>query len=247
MNTFFNAMLYYSRVPIPFKVNCTSEILSRALKYLPLVGLIVGALGCGAFYLSSLFLSYQTALVVAIITMVLSTGAFHEDGFADFCDGFGGGYGKEAILRIMKDSHIGCYGVIGLILVFMLRYCLLDSFAADYLLCVLIVSQAASRFAPVLMVHTSTYARVEQSKASQSALGISWMGVVVAALFGLLPLFVFGWGFALSYLAVLAVLFVAFRAYLYRQIGGFTGDTLGALQIIGEILFYATLIVFKTI
>lgn len=247
MNTILNAILYYSRIPVPFKIESTPEILSRALKYLPLVGLIVGAIGYGAFWGASLFLAHQTAVIVAIVTMVLSTGAFHEDGFADFCDGFGGGYGKEAILRIMKDSHIGCYGVIGLILVFMLRYSLLASFDSSEMAMVLIVSQGASRFTPVLMVRCSTYARLEASKSSQSALGISNSGLFIAAIIGLLPIIVFGWISLLGWLLTTLFTFVMFKAYIHRNIGGFTGDTLGALQIINELLFYLVLIGIKTV
>ncbi|MFI3264407.1 MAG: adenosylcobinamide-GDP ribazoletransferase [Rikenellaceae bacterium] len=242
MNTLFNSLLYYSRIPIPFKVKCNSEILSRALRFLPLVGLIVGAIGYLAFYLASLFLPHSVAIIATIIAMVLSTGALHEDGFADFCDGFGGGYDKEAVLRIMKDSCIGCYGVIGLILIFMLRYSLLSSFDSKDLMMVVILSQGASRLAPVFMVRTSSYARVENAKSSQSALGISNWGVVVAMIFALTPLFLIGWCFSLAYVFIVGVVFLLFRAYLHRRIGGFTGDTLGALQIICEILFYVTFI-----
>ncbi len=238
MNTFFNSLLYYSRIPIHFKVKCNSEILSRALRFLPLVGLIVGAIGYLAFYIASLFLPHSVAIIATIVAMVLSTGALHEDGFADFCDGFGGGFDKEAVLRIMKDSCIGCYGVIGLILIFMLRYLLLASFDGEDLMMAIILSQGASRLAPVLMVRTSSYARVENAKSSQSALGISNWGVVVAMIFSLAPLFFIGWLFTLLYIAIIALVFLMFRAYLHRRIGGFTGDTLGALQIIGEILFY---------
>ncbi len=247
MNTLFNALLFYSRVPIPFKVECTSEILSRALKYLPLVGLIVGAIGFAAFWVASLFLTHQVAVLVAIIAMVLSTGAFHEDGFADFCDGFGGGYGKEAILRIMKDSHIGCYGVIGLVLVFMLRYSLLSSFGVEDMAAVLVISQGASRFAPVVMVRVSRYARTESSKSSQSALGIGVSGVVFAAVVALSPLAIFGWCFGVVYILAMGLLVVLSRLYIHRQIEGFTGDVLGALQIATEILFYVVLLVTQTL
>ncbi len=247
MNTLFNAILYYSRIPIPFKVEYRADILSRALMYLPLVGLLVGAIGYGAFWASSLVLAPQTAVIVAMVAMVLSTGALHEDGFADMCDGFGGGYSKEAILRIMKDSHIGCYGVIGLILVFMLRYSLLCSFGGADMAMVMIISQGASRFAPVVMVRTSEYARVEESKSSQSALGISNVGLFVAGVVGVLPAILFGWMFLIGYIFVILLVFLTFRAYLYRHIGGFTGDTLGALQIICELLFYVVLLVIKTV
>ncbi|MFR9602662.1 MAG: adenosylcobinamide-GDP ribazoletransferase [Rikenellaceae bacterium] len=241
MNTLFNAILYYSRIPIPFRVHFSDKIMSRALKYLPLVGLMVGAVGWATLWASSLFLPQNVATVVAICAMVLTTGALHEDGFADFCDGFGGGYTKESTLRIMKDSHIGCYGVIGLILVFLLRYTLLGALEMGHeAAAVMILAQGASRFAPVVMVRTSTYARSENSKTPQSALGISMWGVVTAMVIALAPLAILGWPFALSYIGVMAVVFALFRGYIHSRIKGFTGDTLGALQIIGEIIFYVT-------
>ncbi len=242
MNTLFNALLYYSRIPIPFKVNCTTEIMSRALKYLPLVGLIVGSIGWFIFWVTSIILADETAIICAIGAMVLATGALHEDGFADFCDGFGGGYTKEATLRIMKDSHIGCYGVIGLIIIFLLRYTLLSSFENYEMATVMILGQGASRFAPVVMVRTSLYARTESSKTPQSALGISMCGIITAMLLALIPLALIGWQFTLVYICVMSLIFCLFREYLHRRIGGFTGDTLGALQIIGEITFYITLL-----
>lgn len=245
MNTLANAILYYSRIPLPFRVESTPEVLSRSLRYLPLVGIIVGAIGGGAFWLSSLFLGQDVAVVVALVAMVVSTGALHEDGFADFCDGFGGGYGKEAILRIMKDSYIGCYGVIGLILLFLLRYTLLCSFDSSQMAMVFILSQGASRFAPVLMVRMSTYVReVERAKSAHSSLGISCGGVVVAMLFSIVPLLSVGWCFMAIYIGLMAVVFLLFRGYLHRHIGGFTGDTLGTLQVIGEIVFYVALLGF---
>ncbi len=247
MNTFFNALLYYSRVPVPFKVKCTPDILSRALKYLPIVGLLIGAIGWGVFWCVSHFMNHDSAVVVTIASMVFVSGAFHEDGFADFCDGFGGGYGKEAILRIMKDSHIGCYGVIGLILVFMLRYSFLSSFEIADMAMVLIISQGASRFAPVLMVRMSKYARIENSKSSQSSLGISLIGVIVAGIFALAPLALFGWSYVVGYIAVMLSVFLLFRAYIHHHIGGFTGDTLGALQIICELMFYVTLLLVQRV
>ncbi|MFI3303649.1 MAG: adenosylcobinamide-GDP ribazoletransferase [Rikenellaceae bacterium] len=248
MNTFLNALLFYSRIPIPFRVECNQDILSRALRYLPLVGLIVGAIGWGAFWCAATLLSNSSATIVAIVVMVLATGALHEDGFADFCDGFGGGFDREAVLRIMKDSHIGCYGVIGLILIFLLRFSLLSSFEESEMIYVLILSQGASRFAPVLLVRTSNYVRERQSaRSSQSALGINLFGVSVAAIFALMPLYLLGWQFMVAYVGVMGCTFTLYRAYLHQRIGGFTGDTLGALQIIGEILFYVTLLGINTL
>ncbi len=211
--------------------------------YFPLVGLIVGSLGFGGYYLASLYLSQNIAIITAMIVMILATGALHEDGLADFCDGFGGGYGKEAILRIMKDSHIGTYGVIALIITLLLRYSLLCEVDLRWMPYVMILAQGASRFGSVIVVRTASYARVEPSKSSHSALGLSMGGFVVAMIFALAPLVAIGWQFALIYVVLMSAVVALFRGYIVSKIDGFTGDTLGALQQILEILFYITFII----
>ncbi len=245
MNILFNALLYHSRIPVPRNTLCTPETLSKSLRYFPLVGIVVGVIGWCVYWLVSMLLPHNIAVMAAMAVMLLSTGALHEDGFADFCDGFGGGYTKEAILRIMKDSHIGTYGVIGLIMVIGVRYFLLCSFEPMDMLKVFIVAQGASRFAPVVMVRCSTYARTEPSKSSHSALKLSLWSVVIAMVLALSPLALFGWEFAASYVSIMSIVFVGFRAYIYKHIEGFTGDTLGALQQIGEVAFYTTLLAYQ--
>ncbi len=242
MNRLYNAILFYTRLPVPKGVKCDSETLSQSLRYFPLIGIIVGVIGYGGYWLASMILPHNISVIAAMVAMILTTGALHEDGFADFCDGFGGGYTKESILRIMKDSHIGTYGVIGLIMMLLTRYTMLCAFDGESMAVVIILAQGASRFAPVAMTHLSTYARNEPSKSSHSALGIKMSGVVVAMIFALLPLVIVGWKVAICYILVMSIIFTLFRRYIYRHIEGFTGDTLGALQQIGEVVFYTILL-----
>ncbi|MFI3288687.1 MAG: adenosylcobinamide-GDP ribazoletransferase [Rikenellaceae bacterium] len=242
MNRLYNAILFYSRLPVPKGVKCDPETLSQSLRYFPLIGIMVGVIGYGGYWLTNMILPHNISVIAAMVAMVLTTGALHEDGFADFCDGFGGGYTKESILRIMKDSHIGTYGVIGLIMMLLTRYTMLTSFDSESMAVVLILAQSASRFAPVAMTRLSTYARNEPSKSSHSALGIDMSGVVVAMLFALLPLVIVGWKITTCYILIMSILFILFRRYIHRHIEGFTGDTLGALQQIGEVIFYAILL-----
>ena len=99
--------------------------MQQAPRYFPLVGWIVAALSALFYLVFSRFISSDPGILAAIVTGVLTTGAFHEDGFADVCDGFGGGWTKEKILLIMKDSRIGAFGAIGLILLFGAKYLVL--------------------------------------------------------------------------------------------------------------------------
>ena len=122
LHIFFTALLFYTRIPCPKNIDHNPDYLNKASRYFPLVGWIVGGISFSVYYLSSFLFPSQIAIVLSIIAGILVTGAFHEDGFADVCDGFGGGWTKEKILLIMKDSSIGAYGAIGLVLLFLLKF-----------------------------------------------------------------------------------------------------------------------------
>src|SRR6187551_2582742 len=122
LHIFFTALMFYTRIPCPKNIDHNPDYLNKASRYFPLIGWIVGGICFGTYYLSSLVFSVEIALILSIIAGILTTGAFHEDGFADVCDGFGGGWTKEKILLIMKDSAIGAYGAIGLVLLFLLKF-----------------------------------------------------------------------------------------------------------------------------
>ena len=93
--------------------------------YFPLIGWIVGGFSALIFWASSFLFPVSISIIFSMIASILVTGAFHEDGFADVCDGFGGGWTKEKILEIMKDSRVGSYGVIGMILMLGTKFAVL--------------------------------------------------------------------------------------------------------------------------
>ena len=245
MNIFYNALLFYTRIRVPRSVVCNEKTLNSAFRYLPLVGLIVGGLATLVLYLSSMILPKEVAVILAMIMMLLITGAFHEDGLADFADGFGAGADKDTILRIMKDSHIGTYGVLTLIIAMILKYTLLVSIAYEALLLALVVGQGISRFLPVVMVTFSQYVKRDNAKASHSALGVNMPNFVIAMLFGVVPIFAFGWMIAVVYILLATIIFFLFKHYIERKIDGYTGDTLGALQQIAELIFYMVILTFQ--
>ena len=122
LHIFFTALMFYTRIPCPKNIDHNPDYLNKASRYFPLIGWIVGGICFGIYYLASIVFSVEIALILSMIAGILTTGAFHEDGFADVCDGFGGGWTKEKILLIMKDSAIGAYGAIGLVLLFLLKF-----------------------------------------------------------------------------------------------------------------------------
>lgn len=240
LNLFFVALMYYSRIPVPKNLECSEQTLSKAFRYFPLIGIIVAGIGAGCFVLSNKVMPQSVCILFTLAVMIMLTGCLHEDGFADFFDGFGGGNSKDAILRIMKDSHIGTYGVVALVLLLAFKFTAMQAISIAKIPSVLIAAHAISRVFPILLIKSSVYARDGQSKAQHTRSGVDRLSLVVAIIFGAVPLLFFNFGFVICYLLLAAVLFVVYKCYLHKKIGGFTGDTLGALQQFTELLFYIT-------
>ena len=108
------AISFFTRIPVKLKVDVTASMLNQASRYFALVGVLIGGCSAVAYYLSATLLPVEIALLISMFCSVLLTGAFHEDGWADVWDGFGGGWTVENKLNIMKDSRLGTYGAAAL-------------------------------------------------------------------------------------------------------------------------------------
>ncbi|MFW6248777.1 MAG: adenosylcobinamide-GDP ribazoletransferase, partial [Bacteroidota bacterium] len=106
---FLTSIMFFTRIPVPHIPNFSDDLLNRSIRYFPFIGILVGLIGLGAWWLFLLIFPSSLALLLSMATTILLTGAFHEDGFADFCDGYGGGLDRSKILTIMKDSRLGTY------------------------------------------------------------------------------------------------------------------------------------------
>jgi adenosylcobinamide-GDP ribazoletransferase len=238
LKLFLLAIGFYTRVPCPQTLDYKQ--LPQAAVYLPLVGWLVGGITAASFYLADLLWPQVTAVILALIAGIFLTGAFHEDGFADVCDGFGGGWGKQRILEIMKDSCIGVYGVLGLMLIFLLKISLLGGLPAAAVPWVLLAGHSISRLPPLLLMRRYDYARNNNSKAAVAIYKPNLQELAVATAIAFLPLALLP---ALCVLAIILVLGVNWYLgrYFYRYIGGYTGDCLGASQQIAETVFYLSI------
>jgi adenosylcobinamide-GDP ribazoletransferase len=238
LQQFLLALTFYTRLPGPQSQDYTK--LPEATVYLPLVGWLIGSITALSFYLANLLWPQVIAAIMALIVGVFLTGAFHEDGFADVCDGFGGGWGKQRIMEIMKDSFIGVYGVTGLILLFSLKISLLSTLSPIIVPLVLLCGHSISRLSPLLMMQRYNYARKNDSKAAGAVYKPSLRQLLVATLVAVMPLFFLPW---LCLLAIIPLLVVNgyLGHYFYRYIGGYTGDCLGASQQISETVFYLSI------
>lgn len=238
LNLFFTALVSYTRLPSPIKLNWSEKIMTDSFRYFPLVGIVTGIAGSIIYLFLSYWFNLQIAVIGTLAGLALITGCMHEDGLADFFDGFGGGYNKERILAIMKDSHIGVYGVIALILLFLMKGMIFMSVDMHVFPLLLISAAALSRVPPLFLINTSNYARSESSKGDYTRNRISPESVAFAVLTGVLPLLFFSWVFSVLSMLVLIIFFLLYRSYLHKKIDGFTGDTLGALQQFSEIIIF---------
>lgn len=243
--------MFYTRIPCPKNITHDPDYLNKATRYFPFIGWIVGSISFLAFYIFSLFLSTETAVIFAIIISVLTTGAFHEDGFADVCDGFGGGWTKEKILMIMKDSAIGAYGAIGLVLLFLAKFKLLSEsillFTNNILLIFLlfISAHSLSRLAAISIVFTHQYSRDDaSSKSKPIAKNHSWKEIFGSFFFGLIPLFALTYFNYKVLLAIIPVFITRYflAGYFQKWIDGYTGDCLGATQQVCEVIYYLSIL-----
>ena len=237
------ALVFFTRIPLHV-ADYREQDLNRSAKYFPLVGIVVGAVAAAVFGLSLLFWPLELTVLASMVATILLTGAFHEDGLADTADGLGGGLDKERALTIMRDSRIGSYGAIALVLGLLVKFEALMYIPAPLLPGVLLAGHALSRFAALLVIHVQPYVRSE-GKAKPLATALSRKELAYAALFGLLPLGLLAPKFWLALLPV-AIIWLWFSHKLKVRLGGYTGDCLGAMQQLTEIAFYLGIVIWST-
>jgi adenosylcobinamide-GDP ribazoletransferase len=237
---FLTAVMFYTRLPCPAWVGYSPEQLNRSTRHFPAMGWIVGGTLVAVLGLAQLVLPTTVAVVLALAAGVWLTGAFHEDGFADLCDGFGGGGSPQRTLDIMKDSRVGAYAAIGLVLLFSLKITTLTALAGAGLAAVAAaigLSQVVSRWCVVTIIFRDVYARDDlTSKVKPIGRSISGGGLMVATLWALPLIGLLAWWRPWWLLALPAAWLVRLilAAWFRKRLGGYTGDCLGAAQQIIE-------------
>ncbi|MDR1367350.1 MAG: adenosylcobinamide-GDP ribazoletransferase [Candidatus Accumulibacter sp.] len=234
---FFGAIRFFTCLPVPARIGHGAEGLERAMRYFPVIGLIIGALSAIFFSALSSFWPKSLALLASMALTALLTGGFHEDGWGDMVDGFGSAWTKEKTLEIMKDSRLGSFGVLALTLMLAARFFIVYDLPISRIPSAMIAGPAFSRLCAVLVQHSMTYTRLD-GKARLLSVPVGWNGLVFAAMAAFLPLFLLF--FRPAFLAVVFALMAVFwlTRLFKRRIGGYTGDCLGAVQQFSEAAFY---------
>lgn len=238
------ALIFFTRLPFWRIYQPPKASYESVVEHWPLVGWLTGGCMAAVFLLASLCLPTPVAVVMAIIARLCVTGALHEDGLADFLDGFGGGTRRERILAIMKDSHIGTYGVLGLVAYELLYFSVLTAFAllhGPWLTALLMVAgDSYGKLMAAQIVQFLPYARTADTAKSgvvyrrlsvKAAVGLFFQGVIPLAVYLYLT------GFEHWEWMVFLPAFAMYFLYLLmnRKIQGYTGDCCGALFLVCEL------------
>ena len=240
------AVAFFSRLPIPASIPFSAERLNRASAFFSLVGTLIGVLVAMATLVFALWLPADIAVLLGMLFSLRLTGAFHEDGLADMADGLGGGLDAERKLIIMKDSRLGTYGAVTLFGGLLLKWALLSHIVLQglpLLMLALIVMHSWSRAVAGSLIADTPYVRDTQSKSKPLAERQARKDTVLLLLSGLF-IVLLGCSWPMAGLLILGSMVIrwSLRRYLLAQLGGFTGDCLGACQQLIELFGYLLLV-----
>lgn len=232
------ALAFFSRIPVPASTPYSPELLNQSSRYLSLVGLLLGALQALVLLLTAQLLPFSIAVLLSLISGLVLTGAFHEDGLADTADGLGGGLSLDRKLEIMKDSRVGTYGLVALFSVFLIKWQSL--FALDtQAVWALVLVAGLSRATAVSLTFVLPYQQLDVvSKSKPIATSLQKRALLSIWLFVLPFLYFIPLSLTLSLLATLALSFILLFFYYRSQLQGYTGDLLGAAQQVTELSLY---------
>ena len=236
------SFIFFTRLPFWRLHEPPVECYRTVVEHWPLTGWLTGGLMAATLYVGSMYLPYMIAILLAVVVRLLVTGALHEDGLADFLDGFGGGSDRERILTIMKDSHIGTYGVIGLILYEMLLATALFSMTPTMAALTILAAMPYARMVTTPLIMMMPYARrEEESKAKVIYRDIDWLAGISLTIQGLLPMAAFLWMTNVSWELVIfipCVVMYFLYLFIWNKIRGYTGDCCGAVCLLVELTVY---------
>lgn len=225
---------FLTRIPLPISLNVTDEDFTKGFKYFPVVGSIIGGLIYAIHFILRGYIGNFTMAVVIVLCYLYITGGLHMDGLSDSADGLFSGRSKERILEIMKDSRIGSNGALSMVFVVLLKVAFMTEIPVQDLGFVLLVMPMISKYNVVLITSISKYARNE-------GMGNWFIGKVKKSELLFSTLFTFGIIMLVNPMYLFIVLGsglfgLMFRKFCYKQIDGLTGDTIGALSELTDVV-----------
>jgi len=227
---------FFTTIPIPVQIECDNEDFGKGLVFAPIVGLMIGGILLGTYKLFILFLPIQVAIVFNMLIYFIITGGLHLDGLADTFDGIFSGRPKKRILEIMSDSRIGTYGVLALIGVIASDLVLLGNINVNVLPIAFLLTPVAGRIGSLISAGVSSYAREDGlGKSFIDFCHIKELIVGIFISFIIFYIFLGLYGVIIVFIVNMTALLLTF--ILTKKIGGATGDILGAICELNQLVF----------
>ena len=230
------AIQFLTRIPLNINIQTEDDSFAKSVLWFPAAGILIGAFGAAAYWLSSQLLEGLFPVICAVFVNVCITGGLHVDGLADTCDGIFSARKRERMLEIMKDSRIGTNGTLAVVFDIILRVGILAAVAPQNLLWLLFAAPIASRALLPLIMKLSVYARAE----GMGGLFLgkqTWNRTLTALIAGGAISIMLLRGVGLTAFAAATAVALIFRGYIYSKLQGMTGDTVGATNELAEMAF----------
>ena len=237
------ALTFFTRIPIWKWTEIPQKYYSSVVVFWPMTGWVTGGLTALLLWLAAQVVPMLPAVIIALTGRILLTGGLHEDGLADFCDGFGGGTSKDRILAIMKDSHIGTYGVMGLIFYSLWYVSIAMSLPLMTAVAAIIASDAFAKACAAQLINLLSYSRPEGAKNRISYERMTIWQLLFMVSSGMLPVCLLAYIDMLLMVSITAPIIVIslLTLYLKHKIGGYTGDCCGAACLLCELSMLAAI------
>ena len=237
------SFIFFTRLPFWRLHQPPQECYKTVVEHWPLTGWLTGGAMAATLYFGSIVMPWPVVIILAIVLRLLITGALHEDGLADFLDGFGGGgNNRERILAIMKDSHIGTYGVLGLIVYELLLAATLYTLNAETAALAVLAADPYAKMVTSQLILMMPYARREEEAKAKTVYRKfnTWSGISLA-IQGLLPMVLFLYLTGLSWELIIflpCIMMYFLFLFIWNKLRGYTGDCCGAVCLLVELTVY---------
>ena len=239
------AIRFLTILPLTDKGAVLPKELGKSMTYFPLAGMFIGLILVCAYMILIRFLSPLLTVVLLVGIWAYFTGALHLEGFVDAADGFSASSDKEKILGVMKDHHVGAKGVIALVFLIILKIALLNDIPVPMLFYSLILAPALGRWAMVCAASICPYARQGEGFGKAFVENVGYKELVIAS--SVVAIAGIGLLWVKFVILIIPILFFTFLScpYLKKKIGGVTGDVLGAMNELAEVISLGTFLLLR--